>query len=71
MCVIAERFWPIRMLWSCPSCKAVGSMKKEPVVHEKRILITCEGNINVVICIHFVYKIFINFTVATCAYKFK
>ena len=44
MCVITEQFWPIRMLWSCPNCKAIGSMKKEPIADEKRILITFEGN---------------------------
>lgn len=49
---IIERFWPIRMLWSCPNCKAVGSMKKEPVADEKRILITCEGNIYIYTFLH-------------------
>jgi len=45
MYMFTERFWPLRVLWSCPNCKAVGSMKKEPIVGEKRILITWEGNI--------------------------
>ena len=42
---IIERFWPIQMLWSCPNYKALRTMNKEAVVDEKRILITCEGNI--------------------------
>ena len=33
------------MHWCCPNCKAVGTMKKEAIAGEKRVLITCEGKI--------------------------
>jgi len=39
-----ERFWPLRLIWKCPKCKATGSLSHKVAGTERRVLVTCEGN---------------------------
>ena len=48
------RFWPLKLLWRCPSCRETVTLRREPVSGEKRVLITCEGivvSIAVSVCV--------------------
>ena len=40
-----ERFWPLKLLWSCPSCHQEGSLKVEAMRGVKSVLITSKGNL--------------------------
>jgi len=46
-CIHTGRLWPLKLFWRCPNCKTEGSLCHQLAGVEKRVLITCEGDVNI------------------------
>jgi len=46
-CIHTGRLWPLKLFWRCPNCKTEGSLCHQLAGVEKRVLITCEGNVSI------------------------